>query len=72
MHCLALPPPLLLTGSRARGAHVDRRAGLLELKVVCCGAILDEVSYVLGVTGVANPLDAYALGGVRAGTGAGE
>src|SRR5829696_6357436 len=57
---------LLVTGGRAGGAHRDGRANLLELELVGCGTILEDVGHVLGVTSVANPLDAYALGGVVA------
>src|SRR5215207_9598330 len=48
---------LLVTGGRARGAHVDVRADLLELKLVGGGAVLEYVGHGLGVTGVANALD---------------
>src|SRR5215207_479893 len=57
---------LLVTGSRVRGAHGDGGANLLELKLVGGGTILENVGHVLGVTGVADTLDAYALGGVVA------
>src|SRR5215207_11387006 len=63
---------LLVTGGRARGAHVDVRADLLELKLVGGGAVLEYVGHGLGVTGVANALDAYALVGVVALAGDGE
>src|SRR5215208_566269 len=49
---------------RVGGAHGDGRADLLELKVIRGGAVLENVGQVLGVAGVANTLDAHALGGV--------
>src|SRR5829696_8786184 len=51
---------------RVGGAHRDGRADLLELEFVGGGTVLKDVSHVLGITGVPNTLDAYALGGVVA------
>src|SRR5215208_3427550 len=49
---------------RVGGAHGNGGADLLELKVIRGGAVLENVGQVLGVAGVANTLDAHALGGV--------
>ena len=54
---------------RVGGAHRDRRANILELEVISGRAVLEDVGHVLGVTGVANTLDAHTLGGVVAATG---
>src|SRR5215217_3347417 len=55
---------LLVTGGLVRGADRDGGADLFELKLVGGGAILENVGHVLGVAGVANPLDARTLGRV--------
>src|SRR5918995_3535745 len=57
---------------RVRWAHVDRGAALLELELVSLGVVLDNVDQVLGVSGVADTLDANALATVATLVGDGE
>src|SRR5829696_7645194 len=45
---------LIRARRRVRGAHGYGGADLLELKLVCGGAVLDDVGYVLRVAGVPN------------------
>jgi hypothetical protein len=52
---------LLVTGRGGLGADRDRRADLLEPKVVGLRAVLDDIRQVLGVAGVTNTLDAHTL-----------
>src|SRR5919112_314716 len=63
---------LLVTGRGELGADRDRRADLLELKVVGLRAVLDDVGQVLGVAGVPNTLDAHTLVAVATLAGNGE
>src|SRR5919112_5105392 len=58
---------LLVARRRARGAHVDRGAALLELELVSLRGVLENVDQVLSVTGVRRTRDPRALVGVVAG-----